>query len=213
MLSFQQVFRSAIDSSFLQQLQDWLTCSLPTFLSLPEQKAVWSLSVVFLSASINLHLMKLFPLLLSGVKARTITAAATTTTGASTATTSPATTPTSTTTTTTTTTTTAATITKRMSSTKLGHHEIALFVTSAQDFYAKLGTEQKLRFRDAFKEFHHIKVYNKMLQSLWTNTFIHTHTHTHTNSEYQKRTFLNIHTHRTKELLQIQDEGYDEKSP
>lgn len=163
LLSFQQVFRSAIDSSFLQQLQDWLTCSLPTFLSLPEQKAVWSLSVVFLSASINLHLMKLFPLLLSGVKARTITAAATTTTGVSTATTSPATTPTSTTTTTTTT---AATITKRMSSTKLGHHEIALFVTSAQDFYAKLGTEQKLRFRDAFKEFHHIKVYNKMLQSL-----------------------------------------------
>lgn len=49
---------------------------------------------------------------------------------------------------------------------KLGHHEIALFVTSAQDFYAKLGTEQKQRFREAFKEFHHIKVYQKMLQSL-----------------------------------------------
>ncbi|XP_061397578.1 uncharacterized protein LOC133333280 [Musca vetustissima] len=138
-----QVFRSAIDSSFLQQLQDWLTCSLPTFLSLPEQKAVWSLSVVFLSASINLHLMKLFPLLLNGVKAATAT-----------------------TTTTQTTPLTPTTPTKRMSSTKLGHHEIALFVTSAQDFYAKLGTEQKLRFRDAFKEFHHIKVYNKMLQSL-----------------------------------------------
>uniref|UniRef100_A0A1I8MSE8 Huntingtin-like n=1 Tax=Musca domestica TaxID=7370 RepID=A0A1I8MSE8_MUSDO len=144
-----QVFRSAIDSSFLQQLQDWLTCSLPTFLSLPEQKAVWSLSVVFLSASINLHLMKLFPLLLNGVKAATATVAASSTT----ATTTPL-------------TPTTPTAAKRMSSTKLGHHEIALFVTSAQDFYAKLGTEQKLRFRDAFKEFHHIKVYNKMLQSL-----------------------------------------------
>lgn len=147
-LVFQQVFRSAIDSSFLQQLQDWLTCSLPTFLSLPEQKAVWSLSVVFLSASINLHLMKLFPLLLNGVKAATATVAA-----SSTAATTPL-------------TPTTPTAAKRMSSTKLGHHEIALFVTSAQDFYAKLGTEQKLRFRDAFKEFHHIKVYNKMLQSL-----------------------------------------------
>lgn len=54
----------------------------------------------------------------------------------------------------------------KMSCEKLGHHEIALFVTSAQDFYAKLGNEQKVRFREAFKEFHHIKVYNKMLQSL-----------------------------------------------
>ncbi|XP_013101721.2 uncharacterized protein LOC106083330 [Stomoxys calcitrans] len=151
-----QVFRSAIDSSFSQPLQDWLTCSLPTFLSLAEQKAVWCLSVVFLSASINLHLTKLFPLLLSGVK-KGQTATATTTTM-------------TTTTTTTTTSSSASTPTaataKRMSSTKLGHHEIALFVTSAQDFYAKLGSEQKLRFRDAFKEFHHIKVYNKMLQSL-----------------------------------------------
>ncbi|KAM7364552.1 huntingtin isoform 3-T3 [Cochliomyia hominivorax] len=147
-----QVFRSAIDSSFLQQLQDWLTCSLPTFLALPEHKAVWSLSVVFLSASINLHLMKLFPLLLSGIK----TAATTTTTRTQVTPTTirtPA-------------TTSVAVANTRMSCEKLGHHEIALFVTSAQDFYAKLGNEQKLRFRDAFKEFHHIKVYNKMLQSL-----------------------------------------------
>ncbi|XP_075150769.1 huntingtin isoform X2 [Haematobia irritans] len=146
-----QVFRSAIDSSFLQQLQDWLTCSLPTFLSLAEAKAVWSLSVVFLSASINLHLMKLFPLLLSGVKkgqtACSVTATSVVSPNAPSAPATP-------------------TTKKRMSSTKLGHHEIALFVTSAQDFYGKLDTEQKLRFRDAFKEFHHIKVYNKMLQSL-----------------------------------------------
>ncbi|KNC31562.1 hypothetical protein FF38_12739 [Lucilia cuprina] len=143
-----QVFRSAIDSSFLQQLQDWLTCSLPTFLALPEQKAVWSLSVVFLSASINLHLMKLFPLLLSGIPTPTSSVTVTTTTAATSK--IP----------------TTSANTTRMNCEKLGHHEIALFVTSAQDFYAKLGNEQKVRFRDAFKEFHHIKVYNKMLQSL-----------------------------------------------
>ncbi|XP_055853501.1 uncharacterized protein LOC129917148 isoform X2 [Episyrphus balteatus] len=59
-----QVFRSAIDSSFLQMLQDWLICSLPTFLALPQQKGVWALTVIFLSASINLHLIKLFPVVL-----------------------------------------------------------------------------------------------------------------------------------------------------
>ncbi|XP_046806711.1 uncharacterized protein LOC111675673 isoform X2 [Lucilia cuprina] len=146
-----QVFRSAIDSSFLQQLQDWLTCSLPTFLALPEQKAVWSLSVVFLSASINLHLMKLFPLLLSGIPTPTSSVTVTTTAASAAATSKIPTT---------------SANTSRMNCEKLGHHEIALFVTSAQDFYAKLGNEQKVRFRDAFKEFHHIKVYNKMLQSL-----------------------------------------------
>lgn len=99
--------------------------------------------------------MKLFPLLLSGVKAKTVAAAATSTPAKTpSATSSPATAATT------------PTTPKRMSCTKLGHHEIALFVTSAQDFYAKLGAEQKLRFRGAFKEFHHIKVYNKMLQSL-----------------------------------------------
>ncbi|XP_065372443.1 uncharacterized protein htt isoform X2 [Calliphora vicina] len=148
-----QVFRSAIDSSFLQQLQDWLTCSLPTFLALPEQKAVWSLSVVFLSASINLHLMKLFPLLLSGIP--TPTSVTVTVAAAASTSKTPATSPSL-----------AATANTRMNCEKLGHHEIALFVTSAQDFYAKLGNEQKVRFREAFKEFHHIKVYNKMLQSL-----------------------------------------------
>lgn len=142
---FQQVFRSAIDSSFLQQLQDWLTCSLPTFLSLNEPKAVWSLTVVLLSASINPHLMKLFPLVLNyGVRTVTrtnvaVAAAATTTTHG---------------------------FADDEVTAKLGHHEIGMFVTSAQDFYMKLSKEQKQRFREAFKEFHHIKVYNKMLQSL-----------------------------------------------
>lgn len=56
-----QVVRSAIDSSHLLLLQDWLICTLPNFLTLPLNKAMWSLTLVFLSASINVHLVKLFP--------------------------------------------------------------------------------------------------------------------------------------------------------
>lgn len=126
-----QVFRSAIDSSFLQMLQDWLICTLPTFLAQPEQQGVWGLSVIFLSASINLHLIKLFPLVL-GI------GAATSNCGVSTA------------------------ATPR----KLGQHEIALFVTAAQDFHAKLSVEQKLRFRQAFKNYEQSQVYSWMLQRL-----------------------------------------------
>ncbi|KAH8312123.1 hypothetical protein KR044_009489, partial [Drosophila immigrans] len=136
-----QVFRSAIDSSFLQMLQDWLICTLPTFLAQPEQQGVWGLSVIFLSASINLHLIKLFPLVL-GIGGVSTAAAATATT-----------------TNTTTTTTVAATR-------KLGQHEIALFVTAAQDFHAKLSGEQKLRFREAFKNYEQSQVYAGMLRRL-----------------------------------------------
>ncbi|XP_055525151.1 huntingtin [Wyeomyia smithii] len=61
-----QVFRSAIDSSCLALLQEWLLCSLPNFLSLPQiNKSVWCLTVVFLSASLNQHLLKVFPEVLS----------------------------------------------------------------------------------------------------------------------------------------------------
>lgn len=61
-----QVFRSAIDSSCLALLQEWLLCSLPNFLALPQiNKSVWCLTVVFLSASLNQHLLKLFPEVLS----------------------------------------------------------------------------------------------------------------------------------------------------
>ncbi|KAH8381559.1 hypothetical protein KR093_008204, partial [Drosophila rubida] len=151
-----QVFRSAIDSSFLQMLQDWLICTLPTFLAQPEEQGVWGLSVIFLSASINLHLIKLFPLVLGigGVStpAAAATAAATTTTGTATKPTPPA----------TTTTVAAAAATTR----KLGQHEIALFVTAAQDFHAKLSGEQKLRFREAFKKYEQTQVYAGMLRRL-----------------------------------------------
>ncbi|KAH8347290.1 hypothetical protein KR059_008274 [Drosophila kikkawai] len=128
-----QVFRSAIDSSYLQMLQDWLICTLPTFLAQPEQQGVWGLSVIFLSASINLHLIKLFPLVLG------IGAANTATTGTA-----------------------AASATAR----KLGQHEIALFVTAAQDFHAKLSGEQRERFREAFSSFERSQVYGRMLQRL-----------------------------------------------
>ncbi|XP_054734101.1 uncharacterized protein LOC129241666 [Anastrepha obliqua] len=161
-----QVFRCAIDSTFLQMLQDWLICSLPTFLALPEQKGVWCLSVIFLSASINLHLIKLFPVLLS--------------TGASAAAAAEA----------------AAAVPSTDADAgggggdggtnavgagglaiavgggiggefhKLGQHEIALFVTAAADFHAKLSAEQRMRFRDAFEKFHRQPVYAKLLQSL-----------------------------------------------
>ncbi|XP_017062532.1 LOW QUALITY PROTEIN: uncharacterized protein LOC108102290 [Drosophila ficusphila] len=137
-----QVFRSAIDSSYLQMLQDWLICTLPTFLDQPEQQGVWGLSVIFLSASINLHLIKLFPLVL-GIGAANSTNA--TATARATATSEP-----------------AAPATGR----KLGQHEIALFVTAAQDFHAKLSGEQRQRFREAFSSFERSQVYGRMLQSL-----------------------------------------------
>ncbi|KAG4067967.1 hypothetical protein HA402_010653 [Bradysia odoriphaga] len=55
------VFRSAIDSDSLTLLQDWLICSFPNFLMFPVNRAVWCLSVIFVSASINQHLVKIFP--------------------------------------------------------------------------------------------------------------------------------------------------------
>ncbi|XP_032597539.1 uncharacterized protein LOC6569724 [Drosophila grimshawi] len=127
-----QVFRSAIDSSFLQMLQDWLICTLPTFLAQPEQQSVWGLSIIFLSASINLHLIKLFPLVL-GIGAASNEGVSTPASAAS---------------------------------RKLGQHEIALFVTAAQDFHAKLSADQMLRFREAFRNYDKSQVYASMLQSL-----------------------------------------------
>lgn len=56
-----QVFRSAIDSSYLPLLQDWLICSLPNFLVFSVDKTIWCLTVIFISASINLQLIKIFP--------------------------------------------------------------------------------------------------------------------------------------------------------
>ncbi|CAO1418775.1 unnamed protein product [Diamesa serratosioi] len=60
-----QVFRSAIDSSYLVLLQEWLICSLQNFLSYPNaKKSIWFLTLIFLSSTLNLNLLKLFPVLL-----------------------------------------------------------------------------------------------------------------------------------------------------
>lgn len=56
-----QVFRSSIDAAYLPLLQDWLVCSLRNFLSMNEQKAIWFLTVIFVSATLNVHLLKIFP--------------------------------------------------------------------------------------------------------------------------------------------------------
>lgn len=62
---FRQVFRSAIDSSYLVLLQEWLICSLQNFLSYPNnKKSIWFLSLIFLSSTLNQNLLKLFPILL-----------------------------------------------------------------------------------------------------------------------------------------------------
>jgi hypothetical protein len=60
-----QVFRTAIDSSFLVLLQEWLICSLPNFLTYPSQKrSILFLTFIFMSSTLNQHLLKLFPLTL-----------------------------------------------------------------------------------------------------------------------------------------------------
>ncbi|CRL05136.1 CLUMA_CG018007, isoform A [Clunio marinus] len=60
-----QVFRSAIDSSYLVLLQEWLICSLQNFLTYPNnKKSIWFLSIIFLSSTLNQNLLKLFPILL-----------------------------------------------------------------------------------------------------------------------------------------------------
>lgn len=60
-----QVFRTAIDSSYLALLQEWLICSLSNFLTYPNQrKSIWFLTIIFMSSTLNLHLLKLFPLIL-----------------------------------------------------------------------------------------------------------------------------------------------------
>lgn len=131
-------------------LQDWLICTLPTFLAQPEQQGVWGLSVIFLSASINLHLIKLFPLVL-GIGAATTNCGVSTAAGAGIGAGDGA---------------GVGGVGAGAAPRKLGQHEIALFVTAAQDFHAKLSGEQKLRFRQAFKNYEQSQVYAGMLQRL-----------------------------------------------
>lgn len=64
-LLFFQVFRSSIDAAYLPLLQDWLVCSLSNFLNLPQAKSIWCLSVIFVSATLNVHLLKIISHILS----------------------------------------------------------------------------------------------------------------------------------------------------
>ncbi|CAG9807296.1 unnamed protein product [Chironomus riparius] len=60
-----QVFRTAIDSSFLPLLQEWLICSLPNFLNYPNnKKSIQFLTLIFMSSTLNQHLLKLFPIII-----------------------------------------------------------------------------------------------------------------------------------------------------
>lgn len=132
-----KVFRSAIDASFLQQLQDWLICSLPTFLALGSTKSIWSLTIVFLSATINQHLMKLFPLAVA--------------TGTRIVRENP---------------TIAADCSGQSTVSHFRGHELSLFITTAIDFYAALTNDQQSRFSQAFEQFRHIPIYSRMLDKL-----------------------------------------------
>jgi hypothetical protein len=59
------VFRSAIDSSYITLLQEWLICSLQNFLTYPNyKKSIWFLAIIFLSSTLNQNLVKVFPILL-----------------------------------------------------------------------------------------------------------------------------------------------------
>lgn len=57
------VFRATIDAALLALLQDWLICSVQSFAALPTlRRAVWSLTVVFVAATLDVQLLRLFEL-------------------------------------------------------------------------------------------------------------------------------------------------------
>jgi huntingtin len=46
-------------------LQEWLICSLPNFFTYPHaKKSIQFLTLIFMSSTLNLHLLKLFPITL-----------------------------------------------------------------------------------------------------------------------------------------------------
>lgn len=60
------VFRATIDAALLALLQDWLICSVQSFAALPTlRRAVWSLSVVFVAATLDVQLLRLFELVVA----------------------------------------------------------------------------------------------------------------------------------------------------
>lgn len=61
------VFRATIDAAYLPLLQDWLICTMGSFVSQPgdRRRVVWSLTVIFVAASIDAQLLRLFDVVLA----------------------------------------------------------------------------------------------------------------------------------------------------
>lgn len=141
-----QVFRSAIDSAYLPLLQDWLLCSLPNFVTFPIQKIMWYLIVIFMSASINLSLIKIFPQVLADYSAvfnnlardkfdhRPISSS-------------------------------SLLQYKHLDCDSVTTRQRFLFKLACKDFYDRLNNEQKHKFRDIFSNLKEPEVYD-MLKAL-----------------------------------------------
>lgn len=125
-------------------LQDWLLCSLPNFLSFTFQKTMWYLIVIFISASINLSLIKIFPQVLADYNAifnsgsgadkfdrRSI----------------------------------GSIHIKRTADESVTVRQQFLFKLSCKDFYDRLNNEQKRSFRDIFSNLKEPEIYD-MLKAL-----------------------------------------------
>ncbi|XP_031632927.1 huntingtin [Contarinia nasturtii] len=146
-----QVFRSAIDSAYLPLLQDWLLCSLPNFLSFSTPKIMWYLIVIFISSSINLSLIKIFPQVLADYNAIFNNSIRDkmnkrhdilTSTSAS-----------------------LPIKYKDATSECVAIRQRTLFILACKDFYERLSCEQKRTFRDIFSNMQEQEIYN-MLKAL-----------------------------------------------
>lgn len=138
------MFRSAIDSAYLPMLQDWLLCSLPNFLSFTTQKTMWYLIVIFISASINLSLIKIFPQVLADYNAVFNSAMI------------------------------QSKYERRMSATHESHQPYCvddvcvakrqkfLFAIACKDFYERLSNQQKAAFRDIFSKMKELDILNAL---------------------------------------------------
>lgn len=140
--NFWQIFRSAIDSSYLPLLQDWLLCSLPNFAVYPIAKTMWYLTVIFISASINLDLIKIFAQVLADYDSICDTVSYTKLKRQTSATQQP---------------TTPCDAAMLQCYTTRGdcnaNRQYMLFVVACRDFYKRLNATQKSTFCDIFAKF------------------------------------------------------------
>lgn len=130
-------------------LQDWLLCSLPNFVSFSTQKIMWYLIVIFISASINLSLIKIFPQVLADYNAvfnsvarnefdrRSVSSAHES----------------------------FPSEYRHIASECVAKRQQFLFTLACKDFYERLSTEQKRSFRDIFSNLKETEIY-EMLKAL-----------------------------------------------